>query len=761
MAKHPSHDRTFQPSGDSSSSYGDGGFYFTQPVGAGGGYADGGFFFTQPVGAGGGYAGPSRAARRASGFVHPAYAGAGGYGVAPKVGAVNLKNIKVTGLKATPSVTGTGASASAKTGTGIADKPATKKAAATASAATIKAFEDAYVLLGEKQFWRDYWNAAKTAAGSNFSTQSQTEKKGWDDAYTAASRAATSAEQALLAGMPPFPVLTSGVAAGMATGPEAEALRAYKNALIEKGMLNQAFRKVSGSKRSPSQPLIDAILRDIRDPMMKTLFTSTSKGTTPWDLRSGAKLDSFMAAMRGYIINDPQSEWSDAQGNWGTKWWAYVKNPSLPGDVGGSPLYTKTGSPAIDAVVAGLVATGVVNAGDRVTYAAISKYAINTGTTFDNDFVSNGDRDKVTKSYVSWRMLKKFFTDANKNAIKSARTPWDTKKAANPQTLSSAKANWENARKTFVETARTAEQLTIEQQNNALTAKNKATETEGAFDKTRDFATAALSARQGAEGAALVSDVAATQQYAAAADAAAKDARAQSDLALRLAQEVTSLVSRAGGLAVVEKERADAASVAAERSAGEARESADAATAQVAVAQSGLAVKQAEDEAKRAAEAKAAQDAAVADANAKAQGAQAAADAAKAAADRAAAGVANGTVSAADAEAARRKYEELQSMAAAEAAKAGAEQAKADLAKAEAERIEALAAAERNKKDEITRDVFTPGEQEPGRLQKPQMVSGDLAPSSSEGFLTKYKTPILVTVLLGGAALAWHLTRNR
>ena len=744
MAKHP---RTFVPSSDTSESYGDGGFFFTQPVGAGGGYADGGFFFTQPVGAGGGYAGPSRAARRAAGFVHPAYAGAGGYGAAPKVGVkVPMKGSALAtasvGVKDTRSGMPTGrASGDDKTGTGIANAPATKKAAATAKPEAIKAFEDAHVLLGEKTFWRDYWNAAKSAAGSNFSTQSQTEKKGWDDAYTAAARAAVAAEQALLAGMPPFPVKTEGAAAGMAIGPEADALRAYKNALIEKGMLNQAFRKASGSKRSPSQPLIDAILRDIRDPVWKQLFSKTSEGEKVWDLRSSPKLDPLMSALLVYVTRDPMSEWSEKSGDWGTKWWTYEKSDGLPGKVGG-----KAGNPSKDKL------------GSRPN---ASKFAINVGTTFDDDFWSNDDRKKVSKSYASWRMLKKFFTSANENGIKSARQPWDTKRAANPQALSSAKANWENARKTFVETARTAEQLTIEQQNNALTAKNKATQAESAFDKARDFAAAALSARQGAEGAALVADAAATQQYATAADAAAKDARAQSDKALAIAQEVTSLVARAGGLAVVEKERADAASVAAERSAGEARESADAATAQVAVAQANLAVKAVEDEAKRAAEEKAKQEAALADASAKAQGAQAAADAAKAAADRAAAGVANGTVSAADAEAARRKYEELQAVAAAEAAKASAEQAKADLAKAEAERKEGLATQARDQRDEITKDVFTPGEQEVERLLKPKMVSGDLAPSSSESLLTKYKTPILVAVLLGGAALAWRLTRNR
>lgn len=61
--------------------YGDGMFFFTQPVGAGGGYADGMFFFTQPVGAGGGYAGPMMA-RRGHGFVHPSVARDTGYGVA-------------------------------------------------------------------------------------------------------------------------------------------------------------------------------------------------------------------------------------------------------------------------------------------------------------------------------------------------------------------------------------------------------------------------------------------------------------------------------------------------------------------------------------------------------------------------------------------------------------------------------------------------------------------------------------------------------
>ena len=618
MAKRPVSSSTFAPS-----SYGDGAFFFTQPVGAGGGYSDGGFFFTQPVGAGGGYAGPNRAARR-SGFVHPAYGAPRGYGADSKVG-FNMSAMKggalataSVGVKDTRSGMPTGrSSGDDKTGTGIANAPATKKAAATAKPEAIKAFEDAHVLLGEKTFWRNYWDAAKSAAGSNFSTQSQTEKKGWDDAYTTAARAAVAAEQALLAGMPPFPVKTEGAAAGMAIGPEAEALRAYKNALIEKGMLNQAFRKVSGSKRNPSQPLIDAILRDIRDPVWKQLFSKTSEGEKVWELRKSPKLDPLMAALLVYATHDPMSEWSEKGGDWGTKWWTYEKNDALPGKVGG-----KAGNPSKDKPGPSVQRRGGGGASMYATLPNSSAFAINIGTTFDDDFWSNDDRKKVSKSYASWRMLKKFFTSANENGIKSARQPWDTKKASNPQALATAKTNWENARKTFVETARTAEQLTIEQQNNALSAKNKATEAESAFDKARDAATSALSARQGAEGAALVADVVKTQEYATAADNAAKLARGHSDRALALAQEVTSLAARAGGLAANDKERADTASVAAERSAGEARESGDAAIAQIAVAQAALTVKQAEDEAKRAAEEKAKQDAAAADALAKAQGAQ-------------------------------------------------------------------------------------------------------------------------------------------
>jgi hypothetical protein len=738
MAKHPSHDRTFQPSGDSSSSYGDGGFYFTQPVGAGGGYADGGFFFTQPVGAGGGYAGPPRAARRASGFIHPAYAGTGGYGVAPKVGAVNLKNLSAGGVKGAKSVPGTGASASDKTGTGIADKPATKKAAATASAATIKRFEDAAVALGEATFWFNYWDRAKRATGASFSATSV--KAAADTAYDKALKAYQTAEQELLAGLPPFPVQTTGKLAGMPTGDAYKALKDYASSLIEAGDLKQAFRNVKVGKngkveRKADQKVVDAILGSVRDAMYKKVFTSTSKGTEVWKL---ARYDAkpFLSSLYVFVMGDPMSEWAlprtTAAGNWEQMYW--------------SPTEKKPQNVNVD---------------------ISSDYAINFSTANDSrndtDLHTNPERVKVGKAYTSWELLGKYYKkDDYFNALAQKRADYEARQKGSTARIESARKNWESARKTFVETARTAEQLTIEQQNNALTANNKATQTEAAFDKARDAAASALSARQGAEGAALIADVAKVQEYAAASSLAATQARGHSDEALRLAQEVTSLATRAGGLAAAAKERADAASVAAERSAGEARDSADAATAQVTVAQSGLAVKQAEDEAKRAAEAKAAQDAAVADANAKAQGAQAAADAAKAAADRAAAGVANGTVSAAEAEAARRKYEELQAVAAAEAAKAGAEQAKADLAKAEAERIEALAAAERDKKDEITKDVFTPGEQEPERLAKPKMVSGDLAPTSEDGFFAKYKTPILVTsLILGGAALAWHLTRNR
>jgi hypothetical protein len=736
MAKHP---RTFVPSSDTSSSYGDGGFFFTQPVGAGGGYADGGFFFTQPVGAGGGYAGPNRAARRA-GFVHPAYAGAGGYGAAPKVGGA-LKSTFAAGSLKGGGLKTAGAASGDNTGTGIADKPATKKAAATASADVVKKFEEAYIALGEKQFWRDYWEKAKRAAGSKFSTTSEAEKKGWDDAYNAALKTANDASTALLAGMPPFPVRESGALAGMPTGPAADALSAYRGALIDKGMLKQAFRKVSGSKRDPAQPLIDAILRDIRDPMMKEVFTSTSEGTKVWELRSNPNLDTFMSAMSAYVINDPASAWAIDKGDWGTKWWEYARVEGRAGNVGG-----RAGNPSKD------------KGGPFRTLPSSSKTAINVGTTLDDDFWSNDDRKKVARSYVSWRLLKKFFTDKRNTEIKSARTPWETKSASNPAAVETTRKNWENARKTFVETARTAEQLTIEQKNNALTAKNKASQAETAFDKTRDFAATALSARQGAEGGALVADLASTERYAADAGTAANNARAQSDAALRLAQEVTSLAARAGGLATADKERADAASVSAERSANDARDSFDAATAQITVAQAALSVKQAEEAANAAAANVVQADAAAVDAVATAQGAQAAADAAKGAADRAAAGVANGTVSAAVAEAALREYERLQAIATAANGTATAEQQKAANIKAEADRIEALAAAERDRKDEITKDVFTPGEQEPGRLKK--TVGRDMVPVPQGGFLSKYKTPILVTVLLGGAALAWHFRRS-
>ena len=728
MSKRPSHAPTFEPS-----SYGDGGFFFTQPVGAGGGYSDGGFFFTQPVGAGGGYAGANRAERRRTGFVHPAYAGAGGYGAAPKVGGA-LKNTRAVGPLKSGGLKGAGASSGDKTGTGIADQPATKKAAATASADVVKKYEDAAILLGEAQFWRDYWDAAKRATGASFSASAV--KAAADTGYDNALRAYQTAEATLLAGLPPFPVLESGMLAGKPTGDAYKALTSYKSALVEAGDLKQAFRNVKAGKngkveRKADQKVVDAILGSVRDAMYKKVFTSTAKGDKVWRL---ARYDAkpFLSSMYVFVMGDPMSEWAlprtTPAGNWGSMYW--------------SPTAQKPQGVNVD---------------------ISSDYAINFSTASDSrndtDLNTNADRVKVGKAYTSWALLGKYYKDDNYfNALTQKRNDYDARQKASGSRVETARKNWENARKTFVETARTAEQLTIEQKNNALTAKNKASQAETAFDKTRDFAAAALSARQGAEGAALVADLASTERYAADAGTAASNARAQSDAALRLAQEVTSLAARAGGLATADKERADAASVAAERSANDARDSFDAATAQITVAQAALSVKQAEDAAKAAAATVAQADAAAVDAAAKAQGAQAAADAAKAAADRAAAGVANGTVSAADAEAARRKYEELQAIANAEAAKADAERQKAALTKAEADRVEALAAAERDKKDEITKDVFTPGEQEIERLKK---TVSDIAPSTEPSFFSKYKTPILVAVGLGSLALGWHFTRNR
>jgi hypothetical protein len=127
--------------------YGDGMFYFTQPVGAGGAYGDGGFFFTQPVGAPSGYG--------AAGFRHPA-ASRAGYGVVPAIGrgavAGRFGGGKATGAGRRPMFGRAGGAATLRFGSG----------AGGAGASISKAELDEIAKLAKELGKTEYWYGLRT-----------------------------------------------------------------------------------------------------------------------------------------------------------------------------------------------------------------------------------------------------------------------------------------------------------------------------------------------------------------------------------------------------------------------------------------------------------------------------------------------------------------------------------------------------------------------------------------------------------------------
>jgi hypothetical protein len=127
--------------------YGDGMFYFTQPVGAGGAYGDGGFFFTQPVGAPSGYG--------AAGFRHPA-ASRAGYGVVPAIGrgavAGRFGGGKATGAGRRPMFGRAGGAATLRFGSG----------AGGAGASISKAELDEVAKLAKELGKTEYWYGLRT-----------------------------------------------------------------------------------------------------------------------------------------------------------------------------------------------------------------------------------------------------------------------------------------------------------------------------------------------------------------------------------------------------------------------------------------------------------------------------------------------------------------------------------------------------------------------------------------------------------------------
>jgi hypothetical protein len=253
----------------------------------------------------------------------------------------------------------------------------------------------------------------------------------------------------------------------MPTGPEADALHDYEKAFIDKGFYAEAFRNKSGSKRKPSGAVMKFIVDDLVYPLAYASWNEKKGNYAVWT-RSYPDQRPYVKVAQAALKADVQSDFAK-----GIKEWGSWKKGEIVG---------------------------------------VSGYALELpGDSYDTDFKDDAGRKNYTYTKASAELQNQTLTSSFNQTVSSKRTEQDARNTALPALLTATKSKWESTRKTFVETARTAEQLTIEQQNNALTAKGKAAQAESAYDKARDFSAAALSARQGAEGAALVADLASTQ----------------------------------------------------------------------------------------------------------------------------------------------------------------------------------------------------------------------------------------------------------
>lgn len=305
--RHPSRRNPVPSKADA---YGDGGFFFTQPVGRPTGrvepgsgrpdpnnsvtasvpfgqggpfdnelvqtnapysrttYGDGGYYFLSPVNTPN-YSGVEGVVRQ--GMRHPQY------GVAMPAMKLQTKGIKVkTAGDKDDVVTNAGARASRR-GSGQTE---TKRGEAVASAATITALKDAYILLGRARFWLEFWKNAKGT-----SSTSKGELVRAETAYRAARNVSDDALNAYHAGLPQD-VVNDGAMIGARMG--------LGTAFDRKGFYDEAFAGVdSKGKRKVSKVAVDAIKRDV--------FEAYATKTVSYE--------TAMTTAKKYILGNAQYEW--------------------------------------------------------------------------------------------------------------------------------------------------------------------------------------------------------------------------------------------------------------------------------------------------------------------------------------------------------------------------------------------------------------------------------------------------------------------
>jgi hypothetical protein len=585
--------------------YGDGGFFFTQPVGRPTGgvepgsghpdpnnsvtasipfgqggpfdnelvqtntnytrttYGDGGFYFLSPVNTPN-YSGPTFAGRAAlHGFRHPS-----GYGVAN----VNLKSQLGSGkVKSTKTVE------DVKTKERTGRKTETKRGEATASAAQITDYQNALKAQGKAEFWVTFWTGSSNTSGRGMtfgggekSSATKTETTRATTALRTAQERVASAKQTYLSGLP------ADVVANVAF---ADALAKFEKTYIRKGWLDEAFLGLkSDGKRKVSDVAVAAIKRDVFEAYATRAST----------------FDQAMALAKQYILGTAQYQWKYEKAYPGLGLSeGFVKDNF--GEWKDTPYGVFENSREVD---------GQVFPGKNISKSPYKREVTNTysvATDVDEASYSGGivwwyETDKALK-YIKkfqqadryWLIRRKLFEDkalleGTTSALGSLRVAQENERKSVNGSLTSILNALASARKTAVEAQISVEQAELDKQAAARLAVGRRTEAQTAANVVKGHALTAATKRAAAETAASAMDVTTTTTAAGEADTAAKTA----DGALAAVREKVDATKTAntasGSRANAEVTAAEAAYTEAQAAAAQALADANSATLQIEVA---------------------------------------------------------------------------------------------------------------------------------------------------------------------------------
>jgi hypothetical protein len=613
--RHPSRRNPVLSDASANPEYGDGGFFFTQPVGRPTGrvepgsghpdandsvtasipfgqggpfdselvstnanytrttYGDGGYYFLSPVNTPN-YGGLHGDAEAYAGAARPHRM----YGVA----APSLKNLNLrsSGVRTATDKSNVGQNREQRR----AARTETSRGAAVASAALITAYQNALVQQGKAQFWADFWSGRPYTSGSSsgigfgstrdLSSKSKEEVGKSNDALNTARRAVATAKQAYLAGLP------ADVVANLAF---VDAIRKFEETYAKKGWFDEAYAGVKGDVRSVSKVAIGAIKRDVFEAYATRAVT----------------YEAALALGKKYVLGNVQYEWQyDEDGGknrigatfgftkdnfeyWGiTPYGTFDDTVSLNGEqFPGKKLKGKTKRDTSNAV-------------GTTTYEG-SSYSGGLVWYYEGKNFPKAHYDDYQRADRYWLIRHRFF--GNKalfgnvqskagGEVAALRTTQDNDRRLVENALTSVVSTLAAARKGAVEIQISAEQAERAKQDAARLAGTRRADTQRAAEVVKGHALTAASKRAAAETAAAAMDVTLTTTAAGEADTSAKAAEAAL-AAVRTAADATAAANtasdnRAGG----EKTAAEGAYLSAEQAVAQARAEAESATKQIEVA---------------------------------------------------------------------------------------------------------------------------------------------------------------------------------